>query len=91
MPLDFLFGTVKENARRELESYTPGEGRKKDLGDHIGDFLTGRGAAIDRAVEDAHVERLNRAYGTTLGELNSQPNVSIGPITKDTDQLVLKQ
>ena len=89
--LDFLFGTVEENAEREYSTYKPGKGRKKDLGDHIGDFLTGRGAAIDRAVEQEHVNRLKKAYGTTVGELNAQPNVNIGPLTKDTDSTVLEQ
>ena len=89
--LDLLFGSVEENAEREYASYKPGKGRKKDLGDHIGDFLTGRGAAIDRAVEQQHIDRLKKTYGTTVDELNSQPNVSIGPFTKDTDADVLQQ
>ena len=89
--LDFLFGSVEDNAEREYANYKPGKGRKKDLGDHIGDFLTGRGAAIDRAVEEEHVNRLKKAYGTTIGELNAQPNVNIGPLTKDTDSTILEQ
>ena len=89
--MDWLFGSVEDHAEREYANYKPGKGRKKDLGDHIGDFLTGRGAAIDRAVEEEHVNRLKRTYGTTVNELNSQPNVSIGPFTKDTDADVLQQ
>ena len=89
--LDLLFGSVEKNAEREYANYKPGKGREKDLGDHIGDFLTGRGAAIDRAVEEEHVNRLKKAYGTTLAELNSQPNVNISPLTKDTDSTVLEQ
>lgn len=89
--LDLFFGSVEDNAEREYATYKPGKGRKKDLGDHLGDFLTGRGDAIDRAVEEQHVERLQRTYGTTLAELNAQPNVSISPLTKDTDSKVLDQ
>jgi len=90
--MDWLFGSVQDHAEREYDSYKPGKGRKKDWGDHLGDFLTGnRGAAIDKAVEDLHVERLTRDKGVVLGELNAQPNVNIGPITKDTDKLVLDQ
>ena len=89
--MDWLFGSVEDHAEREYANYKPGKGRKKDLGDHIGDFLTGRGAAIDRAVEQQHVDRLKKTYGTTVNELNSQPNVSIGPFTKDTDADVLQQ
>ena len=92
--MDWLFGSVEDQAEREYQSgaYTPGKGRKKDWGDHIGDFLTGnRGAAIDRAVEQQHVKKLTRDKGILLGELNAQPNVNIGPITKDTDELVLDQ
>lgn len=90
--MDWLFGSVEDHAEREYANYKPGKGRKKDLGDHIGDFLTGnRGEAIDRAVEKLHVDRLQKAYGTTVSELNAQPNVSIGPFTKDTDADVLQQ
>ena len=88
---NFLFGTVEENAEREYADYKAGRGRKKDLGDHLGDFLTGRGSRIDRAVEDLHVEKLTDEYGTTIGELNAQPNVKIDPITKDTKRNKLAQ
>ena len=88
--LDFLLGSVEENAERELQNYRPGKGRKKDLGDHLGDFFTGRGAAIDRAVEQQYVDNLETTYGTRIGEL-STPNVTAPKIDKDTDARVLKQ
>ena len=89
--LDFLFGTVEENAERELANYRAGKGRKKDLGDKIGDALTGRGAAIDRAVEDQYVDNLQTSYGTEIGELNNIPGASPITIDKDTDGRVLRQ
>ena len=49
--LDFLLGSVKENAKREYANYDCETGtRKKDFGDILGDLFTGRGAAIDEAV-----------------------------------------
>jgi len=89
--LDFLFGTVEENAERELANYRAGKGRKKDLGDKIGDALTGRGAAIDRAVEDQYVDNLQTSYGTEIGELNNIPGATPITIDKDTDGRVLRQ
>lgn len=88
---NFLFGTVEENAEREYADYKAGKGRKKDLGDYLGDFLTGRGSRIDRAVEDLHVEKLTDEYGIAVDELNAQPNVKIDPITKDTKRNKLAQ
>ena len=91
MPLDFLFGTVEENAEREHASYDPRTGkRKKDLGDHIGDFITGRGSAIDEAVKREHTNRLNRAYGVTIGELNNTPGINL-QVDDRTDPKVLQQ
>ena len=91
MPLDFLFGSVEENAEREHASYDPRTGkRKKDLGDHIGDFITGRGSAIDEAVKREHTDRLNRSYGVTIGELNNTPGISL-QIDDRTDPTVLEQ
>ena len=91
MPLDFLFGTVEENAEREHASYDPRTGkRKKDLGDHIGDFITGRGSAIDEAVKREHTSRLNRAYGVTIGELNNTPGINL-QVDDRTDPTVLQQ
>ena len=68
--LDLLFGTVKENAQRELLDYDPATGtRKKDLGDHIGDFFTGRGSAIDKAVKDLYLQQLDEEFGTPISRL----------------------
>jgi hypothetical protein len=89
--LDFLFGTVEENAERELANYRAGKGRKKDLGDKIGDALTGRGAAIDRAVEEQYVDNLQTSYGTEIGELNNIPGATPITLDKDTDGRVLRQ
>ena len=89
--LDLLFGTVEENAERELENYKAGKGRKKDIGDRLGDFFTGRGAAIDRAVEDQYVDNLDTSYGTTIRELNNIPGATPIKIDKDTDGRVLRQ
>ena len=86
---NFLFGTVEEEAERELLEYKPGRGRKKSLGDQIGDFITGRGTAIDKEVEKQYVDKLNNKYGTTLTELSTMPGLNVPTITKDTnpDQL----
>lgn len=86
-----LFGDVAHNAEREYADYKAGKGRKKDWGDRFGDWITGRGSAIDKAVEDLHVEKLTDRYGTDLAEVNAQPNVSIKPITKDTKRNTLQQ
>lgn len=67
--LDLLFGSVDKNAERELANYKPGRGREKDIGDHLGDFITGRGNAIDRAVEDQYVEALKRENQIALDDL----------------------
>jgi len=88
---NLLFGTVEENAERELSEYKPGRGRKKDLGDYLGDFITGRGAAIDREVEKQYVDELENTYGTTLKELSTVPGLNVPTITKDTNADRLKQ
>ena len=94
MPLDFLFGSVKENAEREYDNYDFESGtRKKDLGDHIGDFLTGRGAAIDKAVKDEHIRRLNQDYGVAADEVRTYlgGGAKLPEIHENTDPLRLKQ
>lgn len=89
---NFLFGTVEEEAERELLEYNPSRGkRKKSLGDQIGDFVTGRGAAIDREVEKQYVDKLTNKYGTTLTELGSVPGLDVPTITKNTNADKLKQ
>tara|TARA_Y100000004_G_scaffold197174_1_gene270204 strand:- start:2460 stop:3182 length:723 start_codon:yes stop_codon:yes gene_type:complete len=71
--LDFFLGTVEENAQRELANYNPQFGtRKKDLGDHLGDLLTGRGAAIDQAVKDQYVDKLDTEYGATVRRIKRE-------------------
>ena len=86
-----LIGDIDENARREALTYRPGKGRKKEWGDHIGDLFTGRGAAMDKATEDAYVAELKRRYGVSVDDLNQTNGVDIGPITKDTDRDILTQ
>ena len=89
--LDLLFGSVDKNAERELANYKPGRGREKDIGDHLGDFFTGRGNAIDRAVEDQYVEALKRKNQVALDDLRGTPGLNLPTITKDTDSDVLGQ
>ena len=94
MPLDFLFGSVKENAEREYDNYDFESGkRKKDVGDHIGDFLTGRGAAIDEAVKKEHVRRLEQDYGVAADEVRTYlgGGAKLPNIDANTDPLRLKQ
>lgn len=89
--MDWLIGSIDETAERELANYKPGKGRTKSFGDRIGDALTGRGAAVDKAVEDLYVENLEKSYGTTIRELNNTPGASPLTIDKNTDGRVLKQ
>jgi hypothetical protein len=94
MPLDFLFGSVRENAEREYDNYDFESGtRKKDLGDHIGDFLTGRGAAIDEAVKKEHIRRLEQDYGVAADEVRTYlgGGAKLPNIDANTDPLRLKQ
>ena len=88
---DLFFGTVDENAEREYADYKPGKGRKKDLGDRLGDSLTGRGAAIDRAVEQLHIDKLKSLYSTQLQQYRNIPGLDVPTITKDTDSKLLQQ
>ena len=80
----FLIGSVEENARRELESYDPVLGRKRDAGDLIGDTLTGRGKAITDRVKELYVEDLQRNYGAKLDKYRKLPGVNIDAITENT-------
>ncbi len=69
---DFLIGSIEENAARERLSYDPKTGqRKKDFGDHIGDFIFQRGAALDTATRDAYVGNLEDAYETDIKRYGS--------------------
>jgi len=64
---DALWGSIQENAERERLSYDPKEGvRKKDFGDHIGDFFLGTGSALDKATKDAYVGNLQDNYETDI-------------------------
>jgi hypothetical protein len=88
---DLFFGTVDENAEREYANYKPGKGRKKDLGDRLGDSLTGRGSAIDRAVEQLHIDKLKSLHSTQLQQYRNIPGLDVPTITKDTDAKLLQQ
>ena len=93
--LDFLIGDVRENATRELNDgnydFVTGK-RKRSLGDIIGETLTGRRAATDKAVQDLYVERLERDYGTAIDEINANtPSTPAIKIDKKTDPTILKQ
>lgn len=98
--LDFFLGTVKENAARELANYDfETQTRKKDLGDILGDFFTGRGSAIDQAVKDAYIRRLKgtqdgrsaRSMQKQLGNDLSPEELNRLKITAGTDPLELEQ
>ena len=92
--LDFLLGSVNENAEREYANYNFKDGtRKKDVGDHIGDFLTGRGAAIDKAVKAEHLRRLNDDYGVAADEVNTYlgSGSKVPKFTENTDPNKVRQ
>lgn len=92
--LDLLLGSVEENAKREYANYNFETGaRKKDLGDHLGDLLTGRGAAIDEAVRKEHIRRLESDYGVSRDEALTYLGGAgkIPEITENTDPTKLKQ
>lgn len=86
--LDLLFGTVAENAKREYgeeDRYDPETGtRTKSPGDRVGDFFTGRGNAIDRAVQQRHIQQLQEEYDTDLRDLQNLPGYEPLEITKNT-------
>lgn len=87
MPIDLLFGSVKDHAKRELENYDFETGtRKKDLGDYIGDFLTGRGAAIDAKVKDLYKQQLTDAYGEKIDRIQSSVIPGAGEGIEITDR-----
>lgn len=87
--VDFLIGSVEENADRERFSYDPETGkRKKEIGDHIGDFIFRRGAALDKATKDAYVNNLKNTYGT---QLRRYGNVVGGEEVSDLSRLTSKQ
>ena len=92
--LDFLLGSVKENAEREYANYDFETGkRKRDLGDILGDALTGRGAAIDEAVRKEHTRRLESDYGVARDEASTYlgSSIKVPEITENTDPDKLKQ
>ena len=69
---DFLFGSIQENAKRERLSYDPETGeRKKDWGDHIGDFILQTGPALDKATKDSYVNNLEDNYETDIKRYGS--------------------
>ena len=68
---DLLFGSTLKNAKREALTYDPElGGRQKDLGDYLGDFFTGQGAALDKATEDAYIKGLKGTYQNQIDALN---------------------
>ena len=92
--LDFLLGSVKENAEREYANYDFETGtRKKDFGDILGDLLTGRGKAIDDAVKAEHIKRLENEYGVAREEASSVLGAgsTIPTLTANTDPNKVKQ
>ena len=92
--LDFLLGSVDENAKREYANYNFENGtRKKDIGDHIGDFLTGRGAAIDKAVKAEHLRRLDKDYGVAADEVRTYlgGTSKVPTFTENTDPDKVRQ
>ena len=69
---DALWGSIQENAERERLSYDPKTGqRKKDFGDHIGDFFLGTGSALDKATKDAYIGNLEDNYETDIKRYGS--------------------
>ena len=88
---DLLFGSTAKQAKREALTYDPDlGGRQKDLGDYLGDFFTGQGAALDKATENAYIKDLQRTYGNRLSDLEKY-GLSSTKITKDTNKFDLDQ
>ena len=90
---DFLFGTVKKNAERELANYDFEEGtREKSVGDRLGDFFTGRGSAIDEKVKELHKTKLKSKYGEAIELINQNtPHTPDIKIDENTNPDVLNQ
>jgi hypothetical protein len=100
---DFLLGSTSKNAKRELLTYDPTEGgRQKDLGDYLGDFFTGQGAALDKATKELYVERLKsdnenaladrKKYGIAVPEITGETTKqSIANLIKRTEEEVALQ
>ena len=90
---DFLFGTVKKNAEREYLNYDHEEGtREKSLGDRLGDWVTGRGTAIDEKVKDIHKANLKEEYGESIKLINENtPHTADITIDENTNPKVLAQ
>ena len=62
---DLLFGSTLKHAKREALTYDPElGGRQKDLGDYLGDFFTGQGAALDKATQEQYINGLKSTYQT---------------------------
>ena len=81
---DFLLGSTSKNAKRELLTYDPTEGgRQKDLGDYLGDFFTGQGAALDKATKELYVERLKSDNENALADLKKY-GIAVPEITGET-------
>jgi len=100
---DFLLGSTSKNAKRELLTYDPTEGgRQKDLGDYLGDFFTGQGAALDKATKDLYVSTLKsdnenaladrKKYGIAVPEITGETTKqSIANLIKRTEEEVALQ
>ena len=87
--MDWLLGTVEEQAQKELAEYNPKTGqRKQDWGDIIGDKIFGRKEAIDKAVADLHVSNLIDNYGT---QINRYGDVVGGEDVSNLKRLTAKQ
>jgi hypothetical protein len=68
---DLLFGSTLKHAKREALTYDPElGGRQKDLGDYLGDFFTGQGAALDKATEEQYIKGLKGTYQNDIDALN---------------------
>ena len=97
---DFLLGTVEENAEREFKegNYNPKYGtRKKEPGDWIGEWITGRGAATDKAVKELYVDQLDEDYGAKVRRIKRELANDLTPeqiqrlnITENTNARKLK-
>ncbi len=87
---DFLLGSTTKNAKRELLTYDPTEGgRQKDLGDYLGDFFTGQGAALDQATKDLYVKTLKSDNENALADLKKY-GIAVPEITGETTKQSIK-
>ena len=82
----------------ESQVYEPGKGRKKDIGDHIGDTImsaitgTDYGTAVEEAAKTDLLTSLNDTYGTLIDQYGTVDGYSALPdLTSISEQEIKRQ